>query len=149
LIDFAPLVEETFGLSKDPSLPGRSLWDIARLPDDPARPVFSEYHATAARSAEYMIRRGRYKYIYYLGCPPELYDLEEDAEELRNLALEDAYASLLAEFEAELRRNFDPERDDARAKAEQALLIERLGGREAILARGGMSGTPAPEAEAV
>jgi choline-sulfatase len=33
-----------------------------------------------------MLRRGRFKYIHYLGFPPELFDLDADPEELSDLA---------------------------------------------------------------
>ncbi len=144
LVDIFPTVLDTVGIDIPSDLPGRSLLDLARLPDDPARPVFSEYHATAAKSAEYMIRRGRYKFIYYVGYPPELYDLENDPEELQNLALNGSFGGLLGEFEAELRRTVDPEAMDRAAKADQELLIQRYGGRDAVIAKGGKSATPAP-----
>jgi hypothetical protein len=38
----------------------------------------------------------------------------------------------------------DPEAVDARAKADQAAIIERHGGREAVLARGSFGATPPP-----
>ena len=48
-------------------------------------------------------------------------------------------------MEAELRRICDPEAVDAQAFADQAALIERLGGREAALKLGAAGATPAPE----
>ena len=44
-------------------------------PYDPTRTVFSEYHAFASPSAAFMLRNGRYKYNYYVGYEPELFDL--------------------------------------------------------------------------
>ena len=61
---------------------GRSLFDIAGEPYDPERSVLSEYHAAGSPSAAYMLRRGRFKYIHYTGFAPELFDLEDDPEEL-------------------------------------------------------------------
>ncbi len=147
LIDIHPTIVENAGLGPAPDRPGRSLVELANLPDDPARPIFSEYHATAAKSAEFMIRRGRYKYIHYVGFPPELYDLEEDREELTNLALDGSYRGLLDEFDAALRTIVDPEAADLAAKADQNRLIERYGGRDAVVSRGGKSATPAPKLE--
>ena len=37
-------------------------------------------------SAAFMLRRGRYKYHYYVGFEPELFDLELDPEETTDLA---------------------------------------------------------------
>jgi choline-sulfatase len=47
-------------------------------------------------------------------------------------------------MQAELRRHFDPEEVDARAKRRQAELLAHAGGREAALARGDLNYTPAP-----
>ena len=112
-----------------------------------ARPIFSEYHATAAKSATYMIRRGRYKYIHYVGYPPELYDLEKDPDELANLALQQGFGGLIHEFEMTLRDMLDPEAVDRAAKVDQERLIETYGGREMVIAKGGKSATPAPATE--
>ena len=66
--------------------PGRSLFDIAAGADQPDRVVFSEYHATGAVSAGFMIRKERWKYNYYAGFEaPELYDLEADIRQTKNL----------------------------------------------------------------
>ena len=148
IIDLYPTVVENAGLVANRDLPGQSLFETASSPDDPDRPVFSEYHATAAKSAVFMIRRGRYKYIHYVGYPPELYDLESDPEELANLALTDEYDGLLVEFEQALRGILDPDAADRAAKADQQRLVERLGGRDAVIAKGGKSATPAPHKEA-
>ena len=72
LVDVAPTImeavgEDPYAWSKD--LPGRSLLEIGDAPDDPARTVFSEYHAFASPSAAFMLRNGRYKYNYYVGYP--------------------------------------------------------------------------------
>ena len=124
------------------SLPGRSLFDIAREPDDASRIGFSEYHAVGAPSAGYMLTRGRFKYHHYVGFPPELFDLQSDPEEMRDLAGDKAYAATLAQFDAALRSMLDPEAVDRRAKNEQNALVERFGGREAALRLGYPGETP-------
>ncbi len=147
LIDMYPTIIESVGLkpdSEESMLPGRSLLQIAEEADDPDRLVLSEYHATAAKSAEYMIRKGRYKYIHYVGYEPEFYDLEADPEELESLATDAKFSDLIEEFEAQLRAILDPEKTDKEAKADQEKLIEQYGGKQAILDRGGLSATPAP-----
>ena len=60
-----------------------------------------------------------------------------------------AWDAILADLEAELRRICDPDAVDARAKADQAALVARHGGRAAVVARGSFSGTPAPGERAV
>ena len=63
--------------------------------------VFAEYNLRNPR-AKYMIRRGGYKYNYYVNDMPELYNLREDPKEMRNLALESAAAAKVAEMKAQL-----------------------------------------------
>jgi hypothetical protein len=45
------------------------------------RTVLSEFH-TYGPDAFYMLRELRHKYVYYLGAPHQLFDLEADPEEL-------------------------------------------------------------------
>jgi choline-sulfatase len=106
--------------------------------------VFSEYHAAGSVSAAYMLRQGHHKFIHYTGHAPELFDLHADPEEQDDLAGCAEAAPLLEHFDALLRSVCDPEATDARAKRDQAALIERSGGAKAILARGGSSYTPIP-----
>lgn len=138
LVDLHPTVLEYFGLAAEPALPGRSLLGAP----DPDRAAFSEYHAIGSESAAFMLRRGRWKYHHYVGFAPELFDLEADAEELMNVA--DSNPAIVAGFEAMLRRICDPEATDRRAKADQAALVARFGGRERALETGTKGATPAP-----
>ena len=55
-------------------LPGASLFDIVRA--SPERTVMSEYHAAGATTGAFMIRKGSFKYVHYVGMPPQLFDLE-------------------------------------------------------------------------
>ncbi len=130
----------------DKGLPGRSLFDLAVSPDEPDRVAFSEYHAAGAVTGEFMVRKGRYKYIHYVEMPPSLFDLESDPEELIDLGEDPAQRDVIEEFEGLLRGICDPEAVDRRAKMDQAALVERLGGREALIRKGGFSHTPVPEA---
>ena len=91
-----------------------------------------------------MLRRGPMKYIHYIGDPPQLFNLEQDPDEINDLAGDPAYGSQLAELEAELRGLLDPEAVDARAKADQQARIDEFGGREAVLSRGTFTNSPAP-----
>ncbi len=139
LVDLQPTVLDAFALKTDPALPGRSLLDTP----DPQRAVLSEYHAIGAESGAFMLRRGRWKYHHYVGFAPELFDLDADPEELTDVAA--TRPETVAEFDALLRGICDPEATDQRAKADQAALVERFGGREQALATGTPGATPAPE----
>jgi choline-sulfatase len=148
LVDLAPTIMHAVG--EDPygwagnTLPGESLLDIGSRPDDPARTVFSEYHAFGSPSAAFMLRNGRYKYNYYVGYPAELFDLEADSGEERNLVADPTFSAIVSGFEAQLRGLLDPEVTDARAKADQAVLIERFGGPQKAMNVGAPGATPAP-----
>jgi choline-sulfatase len=145
LIDLYPTFLDALGVPPSPQdadLPGRSLFDLAREPDDATRIGFSEYHAVGAPSAGYMLTRGRYKYHHYVGYAPELFDLEADPEETRDLAGDPAHAGVVAEFEAALRAMLDPERIDRQAKDDQNALVARFGGRDAALRLGYPGETP-------
>jgi choline-sulfatase len=145
-IDCAPTIMEAVGAAAQVGgrqLPGASLFAIANG-FEPARPVISEYHAIGSVAGAYMLRFGRHKYCHYVAYPPQLFDLEADAEELTDLAGDPRYAAVVAEAERRLRAVLDPEAVDARAKARQAELLARFAGREAALARGDLGFTPAP-----
>lgn len=127
---------------EDKDLPGSSLYPVAAAEDDPGRAIGAEYHAAGAASGAFMMRRGQHKYVHYVGFEPELYDLEADPEEMNDLA---KFANgELKEFDAALREIFDVEAIDAQAHADQEALVEKHGGRDAVLNRGGFLGTPPP-----
>ena len=102
----------------------------------PERVILSEYHAMGSTTGAFMIRDGKYKFVYYVKYEPQLFDLEADPEELIDLAGDPAYAGVIAGCEAGLRSICDPEEVDARAKKRQAEQLEANGGREAVIARG-------------
>ena len=137
LVDAYPTIMDAVGEelteTEKNELPGESWFKIATSPDDPERTAFSEYHAAGAPTAGYMLRRGQYKYIHYMDHSPELFDLEADPGEAFDLSKEPGYAFLLQEFETILRGIVDPEAMDQKAKADQAALVERHGGKEAVL----------------
>ena len=152
LLDAYPTILEGVGeqlTADETALPGKSLWDIGNADDDPERAVFCEYHAVAAASGAFMIRKGRFKYVHYVGFPAQLFDLDADPLERNDLATDSDHAPVIADLSAELRGICDPEEVDRRAKADQAALVERHGGRDAVLAKGSFSGTPAPGEKAV
>ncbi len=130
LIDLSATIAAHFGETLHDT-PGRSLYDIAEQMDDLNREVFSEYHAAGAVTGAFMLRRGRWKLIYYVGFEPELFDLQDDPEELTNRAADPAYAGVLEGLTDRLYAICDPERTDAQAHADQAALIASYGGREA------------------
>ena len=127
----------------DATLPGRSLFEISSG-DDPDLTAFSEYHAAASMTCTFMLRDGNYKLVYFVGMEPELFDLDADPDETRNLAPLPEFADVLARMTARLRDICDPEDVDRRARADQAATIAKHGGREELLKRGDFGYSPAP-----
>jgi choline-sulfatase len=137
-VDCFPAIVEAVGATlapEDATLPGESLFALASAPDRD-RTIFAEYHASASPSGIFMIRDGRYKYIHYVGFEPQLFDLEADPGETRDLAADPAHAAALAACDAKLRAICDPEEVDRQAKADQQARIDAAGGTEAVLAGG-------------
>ncbi|MDP9137723.1 MAG: choline-sulfatase, partial [Pseudomonadota bacterium] len=54
-----------------------------------------------------MLRRGRYKFIYVRHDPPQLFDMEADPDETRDLAGSPDHAALVQELHAEIERRWD------------------------------------------
>jgi choline-sulfatase len=151
LVDVFPTATECVGLPTHPDdrdQPGSSLFDVARGVA-PQRTILSEYHAAGAATGAFMIRKGPFKYVYYAGMMPQLFDLGSDPQETRDLAREPGYRGLVADCERALRRVVDPDAADALAKADQGARIEAFGGHEAILQRGGFGHSPVPGTTAV
>ena len=147
LLDAYPFIIEAVGEAGaglvDPDHPGVSLAALANGLE-PARTVLSEYHGMGSTTAAFMIRHGAFKYVYYVGFPPQLFDLNNDPDELEDLAGDPTYTDVLAACEASLRELIDPEEVDARAKGRQARLLKENGGRDAVIARGDLGFSPPP-----
>ncbi len=142
-VDLFPTVCEAVGAElapEDADLPGRSLL----APPDAERRGFAEYHATGSASGTFMLRENSKKLIYYVGMPSQLFDLEADPEEARDLVADRSGLAEAARLERQLRKICDPEAVDARAKADQRAMAEKWGGREAVGAEGSLVFTPPP-----
>jgi choline-sulfatase len=151
LIDIGPTVLDAIGhaeITAREKLPGRSLIQLANAPADPDRVAFSEYYAAGADRAAFMIRKGQYKFITYVGYEPELFDLENDPQETHNLAQDPAHATVVKQYDAILRAMIDPEKLDDMAYRDQTALVERHGGREKVCAKGAIQGSPVPGEQA-
>ncbi|PSW20585.1 DUF4976 domain-containing protein [Photobacterium sanctipauli] len=144
LVDVSATIVKETGAEIPENWAGRSLNQIGSEPYDPERVVFSEYHAAGAISGAFMIRKGDYKYIHYVGYKPQLFNLKADPEELNDISELPEMNEVVIELEAELRKICDPEEVDIRAKADQEKLVNENGGRDYIVKKGGFGATPAP-----
>ncbi|NKB56736.1 MAG: sulfatase-like hydrolase/transferase [Alphaproteobacteria bacterium] len=123
--------------------PGQSLFGLANG-EEPDRTILSEYHAMGSTTGAFMIREGQYKYVHYVGYPPQLFDLAADPEELVDLGTDPAHAEIRATCDAKLRAVCDPEDVDTRCKARQGSQLARNGGRNAVITRGDLGYSPPP-----
>jgi choline-sulfatase len=166
LVDIYPTVLEATGVSIDQladlmgDRPGRSLVQTASegppqhgpQPDsryDPPwasqRPIVSEYHAVGSQRGYFMLRHERWKYVYYVDGPPQLFDLDADPAETHDLAVASPpEGSDQARLHRTLNEILDPDETDRRARADQARVIDRHGGRDAVIARGAFDNSPVP-----
>ncbi|WP_282182130.1 sulfatase-like hydrolase/transferase [Aliiroseovarius marinus] len=144
LLDISETIINHFDASLPGDRPGVSLYDIAEAMEDTDRAVFSEYHAIGAVSGAFMLRKGDFKLIEYVGFEPELFNLAEDPDETVNLAQDPAYAADLAFMKRELRRICDPDAINAQAFADQDAMIEAYGGKDVAATMGAPSATPPP-----
>jgi choline-sulfatase len=128
---------------EDRSLPGTSLWPAIEG-SEAERTGFAEYHAVGSKTGVFMLRDGALKLVYYVGMPPQLFDLEADPDEARDLVADGSGLELAREMEAKLRTICDPEAVDVQAKGLQRAWTDRWGGREAVAAEGFLVFTPPP-----
>jgi len=127
LIDVDATALEGLGVSaaeKDAG-PGISLFASIDSPD-PDRVVFSEFHDGGAITGIFMIRWGRWKYVHYVGYPPQLFNLEDDPTEGKDLGHDPAYAEVRERCEGELSAIVDPERVNAQAFSDQKARLAEL-----------------------
>ncbi|MBV1868794.1 MAG: sulfatase-like hydrolase/transferase [Marinosulfonomonas sp.] len=145
LLDIAPTAAAAVGVDDSAeAYVGTSLIEIA-FGADPDRPAFAEYHASGSDTGQFMLRKGHWKLVYYVGAPSQLFDLRTDPDEASDLAGQAEHATKQAELEAELRKICDPEEQNRRAFADQAAMIDAYGGRTEIEKTADIPFTPAPE----
>ncbi len=146
LLDLYPTILRGAGIDAATEMgdrPGIALQDVAVSAPDPERIILSEYHAAGSNAGGFMLRKGRWKYHYYVGFRPELFDLQDDPEELHDLAGRADHAEVLARMHRTLLSICDPDAVDRQAKADQGEMIERYGGPDAAHMLGSSTATPA------
>lgn len=91
--------------------------------------ALSEYYAHFILSGYTMVRQGKYKYVYHVpfdegrGAQLELYDMENDPGELRNLATDSAYSDVIATMHARMLDELGEHPDDIEKRAVQELAM--------------------------
>lgn len=115
------------------------------MPDEHSTKTRDCHGSTLAHA--FMARIEEYKYLYYVACPPQLFDPAGDPEELTDLADDPAYDSVRREAHGRLRSLCGPEAVDAAARRRQSEPISLNGGREAAIARGDLGFSVPPGVE--
>ncbi len=143
LIDLHPSILEAAGaLADEAETPhARSLFALAQGAR-PDRTVISEYHDGGSIAGFFMLRQVDWKYVHYVGHPPQLFNLAEDPEERVDLGQDPAQQARRRACERRLREILDPEAVNARAFADQKRRIEELGGAAALGAKENFNHTP-------
>ncbi len=112
LLDIQATLFQSVGAKRPYSWTGHPLQKIPK--NDPNRVVFSEYHGHGTRASAFMVRQGNWKLIYYIDGPNQLFNLEDDPNELINLAV--IHSNKALELEKELRKICSPEVEQERAE---------------------------------
>jgi choline-sulfatase len=121
-IDLCPTLCDLAGVSMAEVMPwtdGESLVPLARGGKRES-PVAMEYAAEASISPIVALRSGRWKYTNCAVDPEQLFDLETDPHEMRNLAEDPAHAATLERFRVMAAARWDLEAFDAEVRDSQA-----------------------------
>lgn len=136
LVDIYPTVLDNFDIQPDDydkSLPGTSLYAFIDGRCTEERVVFSEGHANGIKTAAYMAKYGPYKYNYYVGDKPQLFNLETDPNEEHDLCDDLAYQDVRKSMDKKLRSICDPEKVYEQCCREQEAMVNANGGRDKVL----------------
>lgn len=121
-IDICPTLCELAGVSMDEVMPWTTGESLVALGQGHIRnsPVAMEYAAEASYSPMIALRAGRWKYTNCALDPEQLFDVENDPDELTNFAGDKDYAKVLELFRVEAAARWDLEQFDAEVRQSQA-----------------------------
>ncbi|WP_245587881.1 choline-sulfatase [Desulfovibrio inopinatus] len=124
LVDVLPTLLELANVSQHhvqaDAMDGQSLVPLLRHnTDSTKKPVIAEYLGEGAVAPIVMIRDERYKFIACPADPPQLFDLKNDPEELKNLAQHPEYAEIVRRFHDMVNNHVNMEALDRRVHASQ------------------------------
>ena len=87
LVDLFPTLLEMGGLRSPGGIDGESLMPLLAGSSNRSRNwAYAMYSGCSANTSMFMLRDGDWKYIAYPGYGPQLFNLREDPEEIRNFA---------------------------------------------------------------
>ncbi len=88
--------------------------------------AFSESHSEGNATGSFMIHKGDWKYLYFTGDEPLLFNLKDDPGEFNNLAGEKRHAGTVKELHAHLVSLVDPDAVSAAAFRKQEQVLRGL-----------------------
>jgi choline-sulfatase len=135
-VDCYPTIIDCVGetlTAEEEKLPGVSLFEFMNE-ERLVRNIISEYHDGGVSTGMFALRSKNWKYIFYPGYQPQLFDLSNDPQEDLDLAQDPDYAETLKKCDTALREILNPDEVNEQAFTQQAKLIEAFGGYDAILA---------------
>ena len=145
LTDIAATVETAVGLEPTAAAEpwrGRALQGFIDAPEA-ERFILSQYHDGGSPTGFFMIRQGPWKYVCYAGgYPCQLFNLENDPDELTDLGETPDHEGVREMMHGFLTSILDPEEVSAQAFGDQAVLLDRYGGPEKVLAMPSFNHTP-------
>ncbi|HMV50032.1 MAG TPA: sulfatase [Blastocatellia bacterium] len=108
-VDFAPMMLDAAGVKVPADMQGRSFLPLlaGRTPKDWRTSMYYRYYHPAHHNvaAHYGVRTERYKLIYFNKLNQwELYDLEKDPVEMKNVYSDPAYQKIVEQLKKELNR---------------------------------------------
>lgn len=108
LIDLCPTFMEMAGLPPRAESDGESLLPLAGGRTSASRNwAYACFMGTTLNTTGYMLRKGRWKYVAYVGYPSQLFDIEADPGEIQDLC--GCEAGIARQLDADLRALVDYE----------------------------------------
>ncbi|MCP4402700.1 MAG: sulfatase-like hydrolase/transferase [bacterium] len=129
LLDLAPTLLDMGNAPELPEMDGENLLPLlsGAEPENPRRAVISQLGDIKGDSPSATIRQGPWKLVSHYGYEqPQLFNMDDDPEELRDLAGQPKYADIQADLQARLNQQWDGEqfvRIDQRSIAHQRVLM--------------------------
>jgi len=125
--DMVATVLELAGAPRPRELRGQSLVPLANgRPGAHPGFAFSESHSEGNATGSFMIRKGEWKYIYFAGDEPLLFNLKDDPGEFRSQAGDPAAAGVRKELHGILTSLLDPDAVSERAFAQQERVLRAM-----------------------
>jgi choline-sulfatase len=112
-MDLGPTILDLLGAAPLAKAHGHSLRGMIAGKDDGPEAVFGERGDVSKPGASRMIRTRRWKLNTWPKGGRELFDLEKDPQEVKNLAADPAYADTIRRLEAQLRQHMESVGDPA------------------------------------